>query len=109
MQHKGEIIRKAVVESGYSITRLSDKLGKSRRTLYNIFDNPIVSMDLILDIGRIINHDFTKDIKDLKKYKSGILGTEEKEEIYSVDYWKDKYYQLLEAHNEVLKELTRKK
>jgi predicted transcriptional regulator len=109
MQHKGEIIKKAVLESGFSITRLANRLGKSRRTVYNLFDRQQVPMDLILEIGKIINHDFISEIKDLKKYKTGILETEENEEGYSIDYWKDKYYQLLEAHNEILKELTRKR
>jgi predicted transcriptional regulator len=109
MQHKGEIIKKAVIESGYSITRLADKLGKSRRTVYNIFEKQQVPMDLIIEIGRIISHDFRKEIKDMKDYGSGILRSEEREAIYAAEYWKDKYYQLLESHNELLSELTKKR
>ena len=109
MQHKGEIIRKSVIDSGYSITKLAEKLGKSRRTLYNIFENPDVTMDLILEIGRIINHDFAKEIKDLKKYSQGVPIAIESEPVYGADFWKDKYYRLLETYNDLLKELVRKK
>jgi len=109
MQHKGEIIKKAVIESGYSITKLAEKLGKSRRTVYNIFEKDQIPMDLILEIGRIINHDFTREIKDLKKYSSGVSLSEEQETIYDISYWKNKYYELMETHLEVLKELAKKK
>ena len=71
MQHKGEIIEKAVRESGHSITKLAQKMGKSRRWVYQIFDSAVVPIDYIMEIGKIIHHDFTGDIKGIKLY-SGI-------------------------------------
>lgn len=66
MQHKGEIIEKAVRESGHSITKLAKKMGKSRRWVYQIFDSPVVPIDYIMDIGNIIHHDFSQYIKGIK-------------------------------------------
>ncbi len=109
MQHRGEIIRKVVLDSGYSITKLAERLAVSRRTVYNYFENPKVPMDTILEIGKIIGYDFRKDIKDLKGFGSGIQNTEDAEGAYSVTYWKDRYYQLLEEHKELLSEIARKK
>lgn len=109
MQHKGEVIENAVRESGYSITRLADKLGKSRRWVYQIFEKPNVSMEYILLIGRAIHHDFSNDIKGLKEYRqstqadtwhdpSGEFFTDGEK----AEYWKNKYLILLEEYNKLL-------
>jgi CRISPR/Cas system-associated exonuclease Cas4 (RecB family) len=113
MQHKGEIVEKAVRESGYPITKLAKKLGKSRRWMYHLFENRNVPIDYILELGAVIHHDFSDSITDLKKYKAstekqelrdsdnGFNNTHEKAE-----YWKTKYLELLEKHNELLTRLN---
>jgi predicted transcriptional regulator len=103
MQHRGEIIKGAVYESGYTITKLAERLGKSRRWMYLLFENSNVSLDLILQIGEIIHHDFSNDFKELKT-KSKI--TNDPENLYSsdeVEFWKNKYLLLLEEYTELLK------
>lgn len=112
MQHKGEIVEKAVRESGYPITKLAKKLGKSRRWMYHLFENRNVPIDYILEVGAVIHHDFSDSIADLKKYKTAgkqemadyenryITGNEQAE------YWKTKYLELLEKHNELLTRLN---
>lgn len=107
MQHRGEIIKNAVYQSGYSITALTKKLGKSRRWMYLLFENANVSIATIIEIGDIIHYDFSKDIKDLKR-PSHVL--QESNLIYqypedSVAYWKDKYLKLLEEYNQLLKKI----
>ena len=109
MQHKGELIEKAVRESGYSITRLAKRLGKSRRWMYQIFEKPNVSMDYVLQIGKVIHHDFSSEIKGLREYRQSetpqkwddpegeFLTDKEKAE-----YWKNKYLLLLEKYNDLL-------
>ncbi len=105
MQHRGEIVEREVRLSGYSISKLAKRLGRSRRWLYNIFDNPLVPIDDILRIGSVIHVNFNPLIdelahkahfqEDMKDYKTM------KEEL---DMWRNKYYQLLEEHNQLLKE-----
>ena len=109
MQHKGEIIEKAVRQSGYSITKLSKKMGKTPRWMYYLFENNNVPIDYILQIGEIIHHDFSDEIKELKKYKSitGIKEVNETATSYqlkqqSPEYWKNKYLNLLEKYNQLL-------
>jgi hypothetical protein len=70
-------------------------------------------MDYILEIGEIIHYDFSDEIKELKKYKTGVKNQEQKEStpIYkskqeTPEYWKNKYLELLEKHNQVLLKLT---
>ncbi len=109
MQHKGEIIEKAVRESGHSITKLAQKMGKSRRWVYQIFDSAIVPIDYIMEIGKIIHHDFTDDIKGIKLYSRGSGSQSFEESSFSgsnkpneVEFWKEKYVTLLEKYNDLL-------
>lgn len=102
MQHKGKILEKAVRESGMPLTKLSKKMAKSRRWMYNAFENENLSIDYILEIGKIIHYDFSEDLKDLKKFKEsadhfGINSNPENSE-----YWKNKYLNLLEKYNLLL-------
>lgn len=107
MQHKGEIVEKAVRESGYPITKLAQKLGKSRRWMYHVFETANVSLDHIIAIGKIIHHDFYAEINELKNpsREFGEARPAYPSEEKDVTYWRDKYYELLEEHNALLKKL----
>ncbi len=111
MQHKGEIVEHIVRQSGYSLTRLTKQLGKSRRWIYNAFENPHLSIDHILEIGRVIHYDFSLDIEELKRYRQVSSDVENRytnTDENTVDYWKNKYLILLEKHNELLEKHTNK-
>ena len=41
---------------------------KSRRWLYLLFENPLVSIDTVLEIGLILYFDFSNEIEILKPY-----------------------------------------
>ena len=86
MQHKGEIIEQAVCKSGMPISKLAVKLGITRRTVYNIFDNKDVSLDQILEIGKIIHYYFYKDLKELCKLNYSVDRDLDNEE--SAAFWK---------------------
>jgi hypothetical protein len=99
MNHRGEIIEKAIRESNIPITRVAKKLKKSRQFIYNIFETPNVPLDLVIEIGKIINYDFSKEFT--------FLNTRAQKEIKKPDeqtaeYWKNKYIKLLENYNELL-------
>ena len=108
--HRGEIIEKAIRESGYSITTVAQRLDKSRRWMYFLFENPAVSIELILQIGKIFYHDFSLEFPEIIQGKK-IL--KESENTYcnneEVTFWKEKYFTLLEEYNALLKEELRKK
>lgn len=108
MQNRGEIVEKAVKENGLPIKRLAEKLKLSRRTIYNYFKTPDLSLDIVLEIGKIIYHDFSDEISELKKIRANIG---EQESVYSnetAEYWKNKYLILLEEYNLVLKKVNKK-
>jgi transcriptional regulator with XRE-family HTH domain len=67
MIHRGEIVEKFVRKSGYSLSKLADKLHISRNTLYNRFSNANLSYRFIQEVGVIINYDFSLDFLEMPK------------------------------------------
>jgi predicted transcriptional regulator len=100
MQHRGEIIKEAVYKSGYPITELAKRMKKSRRWVYLLFENPMVSIDIVLEIGTIIHFDFSNDIEIFNIPVSNKVSLDHHKED---NYWKNKYLKLLEEYNELLK------
>lgn len=102
MKHRGEIIKEAVYKSGYPITELAKRMGKSRRWVYLLFENNTVSIDIMLQIGKIIHYDFSEE---LNRPSANLFTVNEPPSLYISDeeYWKNKYLNLLEEYNELLK------
>ncbi len=108
MEHRGEIVEKAIRESGIPITTIAKRLGKTRQWLYLLFDNPLVPLDTVIAIGRIIYHDFSTQI-DFS------ITTAQLHEPYikllpkegSAEYWKEKYYSLLEENHALYQKISR--
>ena len=109
MVHRGEIIKMVVHESGYSITTLAKRLKKSRRWVYYTFEKPNVSLDVVLEIGKILHHDFSIEMKGVTLYSTQnqesktvndrrIFNSAEEE----TQHWKEQYYSLLEKYNDLL-------
>ena len=111
MLHRGEIIEKAIRESGYSITTVAQRLGKSRRWMYLLFENTAVSIEHILQIGKIIYHDFNLDFPEIIQGKKVTNEPENKGHAIKeeVSFWKEKYFTLLEEYNALLKQELGKK
>ena len=106
MQHRGEIVEAVVRNSGYSITKLADRLGKSRRWMYLMFENPTVPLDYVIKIGKLINHDFSDEIDEFKNISESVTfesGVMYKKNDKTVVYWKEKYYELLEDYHQLVK------
>ncbi|ACE05709.1 hypothetical protein Aasi_0269 [Candidatus Amoebophilus asiaticus 5a2] len=107
MIHRGHIVEKIVRKSGYSLTKLAEKLGISRNTLYNRFDNANLGYRFIMDVGNIIHYDFTLDFPEIKK-ESSLIGDYSmvvpKREDRAADLWRieGKYTHLLEKYTKLL-------
>lgn len=112
--HYGQIVEYWVRKNGYSITDLAIELDVNRRSIYNYFQNKYLKIDVILKVGRVIRHDFSKEFPEFftsedfayayKQIKpvAVFAGAAESD---VEENWKDKYLNLLEAYNEAL--LTR--
>ena len=109
MQHRGELLEAAIRKSGIPITRIVNQLKHSRRWLYNQFSRPDVSIDIMLEIGKIIHYNFAQDLPELKQDRrmNGMIkeGNEVGYGEHSAQFWKDKYMLLLEEYNDLLKSL----
>ncbi len=109
MIHRGEIVEKVVRSSGISLTKVASKMGKSRRWLYNAFETSDLSLDYILEFGKILHYDFSEEIPQITSRGSSNFA--EPAVIYgdnTIAYWKDRYYSLLEEHSALLKEFSKK-
>ena len=69
-----------------------------------MFDNPNVPYETILEIGNIIHYDFSNKIKNLHTASFIEHNTNEQAE-KEQNYWKEKYYALLEEYHELIKKL----
>jgi hypothetical protein len=110
--HRGEIVEKAVRESGFSIVQLAKRMHKSRKWVYNSFENSQLPLDYVLQIGKIIHYDFSLEITEIQRPGRGLLlvgvpevGHVSPEE--TLEYWKSKYYNLLEEYTVLWKELKK--
>lgn len=101
MIHRGEIVEQAVRASGHKLSQLAIKMGKSRKWLYDAFENPALSLEYILDIGKIIHYDFSNEIPELRRTYAQSDVSKRVEE----SSWKDKYITLLEEHQKLLAKL----
>jgi len=109
MIHRGEIVEKVVRGSGISLTKVAQKMGKSRRWLYNAFEISDLSLDYILEFGRILHYDFSEEIPQISSHRSSFSENPMIYGEHTIAYWKDKYYILLEEHNELLKKRSNPK
>jgi hypothetical protein len=110
MIHRGQIVEKIIRKSGYSITKLANKLGVTRNTLYNRFNNPNLGYRFIVEIGTVVHHDFTMEFPEIKD-EVELMGEvplrsidRETSELWKVE---TKYIALLEQYNKMLGLLTK--
>ncbi|MEY3048835.1 MAG: hypothetical protein RL365_873 [Bacteroidota bacterium] len=101
MIHRGEIVEQAVRSSGHNLSSLAKRFGKSRKWLYDAFDNPTLSIDYIFEIGKVIHYDFSNDLPEFRKtYTSDAMDN-----LVEEPSWKTKYITLLEEHQRLLARL----
>jgi hypothetical protein len=108
MIHRGEIVEKAVRESGMTLVQLAKRMHKSRKWVYNSFENAQLPLDYVLQIGKIIHYDFSGEIPEVYRPKIGLPTYNSADLNYlvpeeNVAYWKAKYYSLLEEYTALLK------
>ncbi len=102
MEHRGEIIEKAIRNSGIPLTAIARRIGKSRQWIYLLFQNPNVPLHIVVQIGKIIYYDFNEEINGLSAGNYNLINSQHelsKEE----ESWKEKYYKLMEEYLKLLK------
>jgi hypothetical protein len=107
VKHRGLIIKRAVRNSGLPIVELARRMNRSRRHIYNIFENPNVSLVEVVQIGKIIHYDFANDFAELENLSSEMSGCRSETSVDPI-YWKNKYITLLEKYNALLERVSGK-
>jgi transcriptional regulator with XRE-family HTH domain len=104
MEHKGQIVEKIVRKSGYSLTKLAERLGISRNTLYNRFASATLTYHFIMEVGKIIHYNFAICFPEIKQ-EGDATGEEDKSiALISVE---SKYANLLEKYSKILELLIK--
>jgi lambda repressor-like predicted transcriptional regulator len=101
--HRGEILKGVIHASGYGISKLSKDMKISRSTIYNDFEKEFISNEEIFEYGKMLGHDFSKEIPELGQFS---IIKESKEDYISQKQYREKYYELLENHIKLLHELN---
>jgi len=109
-KHRGEIVEDAIRKSGFSLKKLSERLGISRNTLYNRFKDPELSYEFIIAVGNVIHYNFELDFAELRTGDNEIsespIGYLERDAVELLKL-KKKYTDLLERYNKLLGILVR--
>jgi DNA-binding XRE family transcriptional regulator len=96
----GEILEKAIRKNRTNITALAKRVNCSRQHIYDLFEEDYIpDLQLIEKIGKVIKHDFSEEIAELKnplhtavEPKEGYENLTEKEQIVLLE----QKYKLLE-------------
>ncbi|MBL4676776.1 MAG: hypothetical protein JKY70_11325 [Mucilaginibacter sp.] len=111
--HQGQTIEYIVRKNSFSISNLALQLGVNRRTLYNYFGSATIKPSVILQIGGILRHDFSKEFPHMfqsQEFETTInavpkfslmANSSPDDELY-----KEKYVALLEKYNSLLLDLV---
>lgn len=67
VQNRGWIIEKTIRQMGFTAMDLSQMTNTNRRTIYRWFQTPNLKLDIIIQIGRCINYDFSTIIAGIPK------------------------------------------
>ena len=109
--HRGEIVEEVIRKSGFSLKKLSERLGVSRNTLYNRFREPELSYGFILSVGNIIHYNFALNFPELQETETNEVGESlvnyaDRDAIELLKLEK-KYMGLLERYNKLIGILAR--
>lgn len=109
MKHRGEILEKVVRNSKISLTRIAEAIGYNRTSIYNHFKEPDLDFGILFKYGRALEHDFTVEFPEMSSYMALFTEPPKDKKALSlgeaqaqIDYWRDKYINLLEKYNELI-------
>lgn len=107
MKHRGEIIKKAIEQSGIKKIDVAKSMKMSQSSLYRLFEDPFVTYDDILQIGKIIKHNFSKEFPELA---NPLTKSQEDNLDYKLKYMElaEKYIKVLEEKEQLLKKASSK-
>ncbi|WP_026946148.1 MULTISPECIES: hypothetical protein [Algoriphagus] len=120
LKHRGEILEKTVrnwcAKNGFTILALSKKMDQAPSTTYRQFEKEDLPYHIIRKFGKAMGHDFRVEFPEMDEEENYIRPDSMAQDptnfepvslmqaIQQRDNWKEKYYDLLEKHNELLRQ-----
>lgn len=107
MRHGGEILRKAIDKSEFSVKEVCKRARIARATLYGVFEQDQPRLEYFIKVGKVIKHNFASEIPELSTQVSedpaeyGSRSKHNKTAEQAVN-WRQKYYELLEKYTKLL-------
>jgi len=113
--HRGQILKDILKKycdaNGATLVFIAKQVGYDQSTLYKHFDREDLSFHIIRKYGKAISHDFSIEFPQMKDDYEYLTGSDEKnlptnlkDSLEKIDYWRQKYIDLLEKHNLLLME-----
>jgi len=102
--HDGEILEKAIRNSGYSIKKIAEKAKVSRQYIYKLFDCDVIDNDTLQKFGEVLGYDFSSVINHFKSINIKTFQSNTCEE--KLQEITSKYIRLLEDYNQLLKSIS---
>jgi len=115
MKHAGELVKAVVADRGISVALLARRLGRSRQFVYNLFEKANIDLETLYVLRRELNYPFAEllgNASQVRTYGSPYLSEAEHQDLAEKledalrekEMWKDKYTQLLEEMNRLLRQ-----
>ncbi len=109
-RHRGHILQHAVEATRFKKEDIAAKAGYTRSSYYKHIQDPDLPFHILTSYGKALKIDFTDDLPEMPKYV-----IEEQDTVYTqgmtigdlhkqIEYWKDKYIELLEKYNKLIEE-----
>jgi hypothetical protein len=98
-KHRGEYLKAAVKRSGFKISALTEAAKYDRSSYYNHIADPFLPIRILHKYSKVLKEDFSKDfpeIKDFEERTSAITITTFEEMEADRDFWKEKYFDLVD-------------
>jgi len=113
MQHKGEILEAVVRKKHKNLTALAEAMGYDRAALYRHFSKPDLEDGIILKYAKVLKYNFNYEFPELGQFTQTLnepladyTPITLSEALKEIDGWRDKYIDLLERHNALLKTMV---
>lgn len=79
---------------------------KSRRWLYDLLQQPQVSVDVLLQLSNALHYNFLADFPEYAKFQHQLPSVYNEDSMHeeSAIYWREKYYNVLEHYSSLMQE-----
>jgi hypothetical protein len=111
--NKGEILERVALKIIPNKAELARQMDIDRTTLYRHFADPDLDNGIILRYGKVLKHDFSIEFPDLSTFGNLLMEPLAEyrpitlsEALREADMWRDKYIDLLERHNVLLRTIV---